>query len=128
MPGYAYVVVSGNVANVVSLPSGTPISIKAKTGSSLTQKITITNSSGEIFSATGSGEGTTIGQSTITTDSALDVKFEYLKNGQWCNSSLQAGGPYQIGNYNLLPIIAENGDDRDYNDSVVEFSWYTPKG
>jgi len=43
-------------------------------------------------------------------------------------SSLNSGGPYAIGNYNLLVVVAENGDDSDYTDSIVEFSWYTPRG
>ncbi len=39
---------------------------------------------------------------------------------------LKSGGPYTIGNYNLMVIVAENGDDGDDNDSILEFSWSTP--
>ncbi|MFF2618024.1 hypothetical protein [Kitasatospora sp. NPDC058046] len=26
-----------------------------------------------------------------------------------------------------MVLVAENGDDADYNDTILEFSWYTPK-
>jgi len=43
------------------------------------------------------------------------------------STKLNTGGPYLIGSYNLLIIVAENGDDSDYNDAILEFSWTTPK-
>ncbi|MEU2253872.1 fucose-binding lectin II [Nocardia xishanensis] len=37
---------------------------------------------------------------------------------------MKRGGPYAIGSYHLLVLVAENGNDADYNDAIVEFSWY----
>lgn len=42
-------------------------------------------------------------------------------------SALNSGGPYRVGQYNLMVVVAENGDDVDYDDAVLEFSWYTPR-
>lgn len=32
------------------------------------------------------------------------------------------GGPYSIGVFNTAIIVAENGDDADYNDTILEFT------
>ncbi|MFF0561331.1 fucose-binding lectin II [Streptomyces sp. NPDC004266] len=42
-------------------------------------------------------------------------------------SKLNCGGPYDIGTYNLMVVVAENGDDGDYNDSILELSRHTSK-
>lgn len=123
----AYALLSGNLAKV-TLPSGVSISLKAKSNSSALQRITINDGSQDILAFTGSGEGNSIiGQGTLTDKTQLTIKFEFQQGGQWKGSVLNSGGPYVIGTYNMLIVVAENGDDSDYNDSILEFTWYTKK-
>jgi hypothetical protein len=124
-----YVSVGGNVARIVSPPE-TAIRVIAKTNSPLAQQVTITDGNEVNITYTGSGQNNTIiGQSTFSTrgDSILTAMFTYQPTGNqgWLNSGLKSGGPYTIGNYNILAIVAENGDDADYNDCILEFSWRT---
>ncbi|AUX26712.1 uncharacterized protein SOCEGT47_072820 [Sorangium cellulosum] len=124
---------NGNTCEINELPDGVTVTIKVATNSRYTQKITVTRDDEVLCVFAGSGERNAMsGQSTIVANSRakLDVRFEYQTdiNAAWCKSrQLKFGGPYTIGNYNLLVIVAENGDDEDYNDSVLEFSWITPR-
>ncbi|AGP35920.1 hypothetical protein SCE1572_16265 [Sorangium cellulosum So0157-2] len=107
------------------------VTIKVTTNSRHTQRITVTRNDEVLCVFAGSGERNAMtGQSTIVANSRakLQAKFEYQTdiNAEWRKShQLKSGGPYAIGSYNLLVIVAENGDDSDYNDSVLEFSWST---
>ncbi|WP_437923885.1 fucose-binding lectin II [Sorangium sp. So ce291] len=124
---------NGNTCEIDELPDGVTVTIKVTTNSRHTQKVTVTRNDEVLSVFAGSGERNAMtGQSTIVASSRakLQAKFEYQTdiNAEWLKSSqLKSGGPYTIGNYNLLVIVAENGDDSDYNDSIVEFSWITPK-
>jgi hypothetical protein len=121
--------IKDNVAEISDFPRDTSISVKAKTNSSRIQKITVAGIGTADFVFQGSGErNTIIGQTSFTASSGVTVKFEYLNgDGTVSNSKLNSGGPYQIGAYNLLVFVAENGDDSDFNDAILEFSWYTPR-
>lgn len=126
----AYTTLNGNVSDIESLP-GCEITAKAKTNSKFTQKITIKSADQSVgLEFMGSGEkNTIIGQSSFQGATKLVVTFEYADTASsWKPSKLNSGGPYAIGNYNLLVLVAENGDDSDFNDSILEFSWNTPKG
>ncbi|XXY51802.1 fucose-binding lectin II [Sorangium sp. So ce269] len=124
---------NGNTCEINELPDGVTVTIRVTTNSRHTQKVTVTRNDEVLSVFAGSGERNAMtGQSTIVASSRakLQAKFEYQTdiNAEWLRSSqLKSGGPYTIGNYNLLVIVAENGDDSDYNDSIVEFSWITPK-
>ena len=124
---------NGNTCEIDELPDGVTVTIKVTTNSRHTQKVTVTRNNEVLSVFAGSGERNAMtGQSTIVASSRakLQAKFEYQTdiNAEWLKSrELKSGGPYTIGNYNLLVIVAENGDDSDYNDSIVEFSWITPK-
>ncbi|XXT15683.1 fucose-binding lectin II [Sorangium sp. So ce429] len=124
---------NGNTCEINELPDGVTVTIKVTTNSRHTQKVTVTRNDEVLSVFAGSGERNAMtGQSTIVASSRakLQARFEYQTdiNAEWLKSSqLKSGGPYTIGNYNLLVIVAENGDDSDYNDSIVEFSWITPK-
>ncbi|MFD7579031.1 fucose-binding lectin II [Kitasatospora sp. NPDC059817] len=125
----AYTFTKGNQAEI-TLPAGVQITVKAKTNSALLQSVKLTSKDGQLDQQfTGTGEhNTVIGQTTITDVSQLVATFEYGESdGALKPSSLNSGGPYEIGAYNLMVIVAENGDDSDYNDTILEFSWYTPK-
>ncbi|RGD56681.1 hypothetical protein DR950_01745 [Kitasatospora xanthocidica] len=125
----AYVFVKGNTAEI-SLPAGAKVAVKAKTNSSNAQKVQLTSKDGNVaLSFSGSGErNAVIGQETITGQAGLTAVFEFASaEGDFRPSKLNSGGPYEIGAYNLMVLVAENGDDADYNDTILEFSWYTPK-
>jgi Fucose-binding lectin II (PA-IIL) len=123
----ADVVISGNLATI-NLVGATAVSVNAKTNSALTQQVTLTDKSGAInFVFTGSGEhNTTIGMATFDVNSIMQASFVYAKpDGTWANSALRSGGPYAVGSLNMIVIVAENGDDTDYNDCVLQFNWRT---
>ncbi|MFF2074763.1 fucose-binding lectin II [Kitasatospora sp. NPDC058162] len=125
----ASVFVKDNKAEI-SLPAGAKVTIKAKTNSRFTQKISATSKDGAVdYLFTGTGEHNSVaGQTTITGPSQIVATFEFSEaDGNWKASRLNSGGPYDIGNYHLLVVVAENGDDADFNDAILELSWYTPK-
>jgi hypothetical protein len=124
---------NGNTCEIDELPDGVTVTVKVTTNSRNTQRITVTRNDEVLCVFAGSGERNAMtGQSTIVANARakLRVKFEYQTdmNAEWLKSrQLKSGGPYTIGDYNLLVIVAENGDDSDYNDSVFELSWNTPR-
>jgi len=84
----------------------------------------VTQNGQALLSFSGSGERTTIGQKDVTVGSSqVQAIFEYQSNGQWAKSKLQSGGPYAVGKYNFIVLASESGDDKDYNDSIMEVSW-----
>ncbi|MFJ8729190.1 fucose-binding lectin II [Streptomyces bauhiniae] len=125
----AYLTARGNEAEVF-LPAGTTVQVRAKTNAKATQKVRLATKDGAVNEEfTGTGErNTIIGETTVTPGEKflLNAVFEYAgDDGVFQPSSLRWGGPYEIGKYNLLVAVAENGDDSDYNDTILEFSWYT---
>lgn len=123
----AYLSVRGNEAEV-SLPVGTAVHVKVKANSKATQKVRLTGQ-GVDQEFTGGGErNTVIGEMEFTPSGTtpLTAVFEYAgDDGVFKPSSLNRGGPYEIGKYHLMIAVAENGDDSDYNDTILEFSWHT---
>ncbi|KAL7911021.1 hypothetical protein GGI35DRAFT_478411 [Trichoderma velutinum] len=78
----------------------------------------------------GCGEGNAIiGDTRFQGGDLFFATFEYIQEdgSVFLPSKLNAGGPYDIGTYNLLVVVAENGDDSGYNDLILEITWYTPK-
>ena len=124
----AYALVNGNVGTIY-LPPNTPVSVLAKTNASAVQGIAITDGNSVNLSYSGSGQhNTVIGQSSVSTSSPLTVTFTYQDpTGATRNSQLSQGGPYVIGSTNMIVVVAENGDDMDFNDCVLQFSWRTPQ-
>ncbi|WP_437730522.1 fucose-binding lectin II [Sorangium sp. So ce1335] len=124
---------NGNTCEIDELPDGVTVTIRATTNSRHTQKITVTRNDEVLCAFAGSGERNAMtGQSTIVSNARAKLRatFEYQTdiNAEWQKSrQLKAGGPYTIGNYNILVIVAENGDDSDYNDSIIELSWNTSR-
>lgn len=124
---------NGNTCEIDELPDGVTVTIRVTTNSRNTQRITVTRNDEVLCVFAGSGERNAMtGQSSIVASARakLRVKFEYQTdmNADWLRSrQLKSGGPYTIGDYNLMVIVAENGDDNDYNDSVLELSWSTPR-
>ncbi|WP_437808040.1 fucose-binding lectin II [Sorangium sp. So ce1078] len=123
---------NGNTCEIDELPDGVTVTIRVTTNSRHTQKITVTRNDEVLCVFAGSGERNAMtGQSTVVASSRakLQAKFEYQTdiNAEWLKSrQLKSGGPYTIGSYNVMAIVAENGDDSDYNDGILELSWSTP--
>ncbi|MFF3959640.1 fucose-binding lectin II [Streptomyces sp. NPDC001890] len=121
-----YAFVKENRAEI-SLPAGLDVHVKAKSNSRVTQLVTVKGLDEEL-QFTGSGErNSNLGETKITTTgNLLHATFEYSNgDGVLTPSKLNTGGPYEIGNYNILVVVAENGDDSDYNDTILELSWHT---
>eukprot|EP00026_Physarum_polycephalum_P018987 Phypoly_transcript_20800.p1 GENE.Phypoly_transcript_20800~~Phypoly_transcript_20800.p1 ORF type:complete len:204 (+),score=23.23 Phypoly_transcript_20800:33-614(+) len=115
----------------IKLPK-VPINVRVRTNSSFLQKVKVQSASKNIDTTfSGKGENNlSAGVQNFTGDgTVITAVFDYVDNsGKTVPSqALNAGGPYNIGSYNLLVIVAENGDDADFNDAILEFSWKTPK-
>ncbi|WP_405188772.1 fucose-binding lectin II [Streptomyces anulatus] len=113
----------------VWLPAGVTVHVKVKTNSKATQKVALTSKDGTVdHEFSGAGEkNMVIGETTITpgADSPFNAVFEYSGDDNVLKpSKLNCGGPYDIGNFHMVLVVAENGDDEDFNDTVLEFSWF----
>jgi hypothetical protein len=42
-------------------------------------------------------------------------------------ASMHTGGPYAIGAYMTMLVLAEDGDDADCNDTILEIKGYAPR-
>ncbi|GAA1993413.1 hypothetical protein GCM10009738_87980 [Kitasatospora viridis] len=128
MDDKAYVYVKDNQAEI-RLPAGMTVQVKVKSNSQLTQKVTLKDATAGVdLEFTGTGErNTIIGDKTITAGQRpLNAVFEYAgADGVFKPSKLNSGGPYDIGNYHMMVVVAENGDNADYNDTILELSWHT---
>lgn len=129
MTSTAWVLINGPEAEI-HLPPGVKVQVKVKSSSKSEQHVTLRDKSGAVrLEFSGSGENQIIGEATVNTSEnyQLDAVFAYAVADDIRNPSkgLNSGGPYEIGNYNLMVVVAENGDDNDYNDAILEFSWYT---
>ncbi|WP_375494507.1 fucose-binding lectin II [uncultured Nostoc sp.] len=107
----------------IGLPNNVSVSGTITAHSSFTQKVTLFTDSQELYVFEGRGERVLIGSLQNQFDSPFQVKVEHQEGDKWLGSSLRTGGPYSIGSSNFLIVVAESGDDSDYNDIVVQFSW-----
>lgn len=123
-------VINQNVASI-TLPDDVDVTVEVKTNSQSKQKVSIKSDKGDVnLNFEGSGERNKLGGETQTKrfGSPLKVTFEYADaSGKWKPSTLQKGGPYAVGRLNILFVVAENGDDADYNDCTLQFSWHSPR-
>ncbi|OAA34127.1 Calcium-mediated lectin [Metarhizium rileyi] len=120
---------TGNVAEINLGGDWASQSLKLKTNSKFVQNVRIKVDDQE-FEASGSGEGNNlIFQRKLDAPCKnISATFEYqTENGEKRQSKLNSGGPYDIGSYKLLVVVAENGDDADYNDAVFEISGYSKR-
>ncbi|KAK9440045.1 Calcium-mediated lectin [Metarhizium brunneum] len=119
--------VTGNVAEINFGDDWTPQHLKVKTNSKSVQNVHIKVDDQE-FQVSGSGE-----RNNLIFDRQLDkpckkisATFTYqAANGDKLASKLNFGGPYDIGRYKTINVVAENGDDADYNDAIFEISGYS---
>jgi hypothetical protein len=121
------------MAVTVALPPGTSVYITAFTNAAYLQKATITPPAGPAVVWQGAGEGNRqIGQQIITTAAGsqnqnytVAVQYSTNNGASWQDSSLLPGGA-TLGTMNLSVVLSEDHADRDFNDAVVQFMWWTP--
>eukprot|EP00026_Physarum_polycephalum_P020667 Phypoly_transcript_23403.p1 GENE.Phypoly_transcript_23403~~Phypoly_transcript_23403.p1 ORF type:complete len:123 (+),score=15.64 Phypoly_transcript_23403:144-512(+) len=119
----SHVSINQNVAEVF-LAAGTTTTVTVKTNSPAVQKVELTGP-GVDHKFSGAGENTLIGQCQLTGAGPFYATFSFQKGGQSFPSMLQSGGPYVINEYHALIVVAENGDDSDFNDAILQFEWRT---
>ncbi|KAM4059000.1 hypothetical protein HRG_008126 [Hirsutella rhossiliensis] len=127
MSEQTYVNVTGNKAEISFGEKWTGLNLRIKTNSKVVQRVEV-KAGEESFEATGSGEGNNmILQRKFDSLQKAVATFTYESDGSFKPSKLRSGGPYDIGTYRLLVVVAENGDDADFNDIVFEFSGHGQK-
>lgn len=120
---------NNTLVRVADLPLGAA-TVDVKTNSSFNHKVTITRKAGPTIEVTGTGERAFLLRSTILSGSGLDeltIVVETEKDGGWVRSQLRSGGPYEIGTLSMLVVVAEAGDDNDFNDVIVTLNWRLPR-
>lgn len=70
-----------------------------------------------------SGEGTRSDTLSLPKEAQNVVfTFSHEVHGEQKASQITSGGPYTIGETQLVIIVAENGDDADFNDAIVQLT------
>ena len=104
------------------------MTVKVKTNSSTEQHVLLNIDSTET-SVEGSGERKTLKSFSLDPSaSKMTATFTHGdKSARKPAKGLNSGGPYQIGQYRLMVVVAENGDDSDYNDAILEIKGNVPR-
>jgi len=121
----------------VYLPLNTWVHIQAYTNALFDQQVTITQENGTVTVLTGSGEHDAPmpnGNFGITTPNQSSSQLGYRVTVQVQSS--QGSGQYQpsqvfsgscgVMYYSLVLVVSEDYVDNDWNDAVVQFTWWTP--
>jgi hypothetical protein len=119
MPQTPTISVSQNVATI-SLPKGwaTNVAVEVKSNSSLDQHVEL-DIDGTKKTIKGTGEQASLETLSLPEGtSKLVATFSHGSDKK--PSELQHGGPWDIGTMQLLMVLAENGDDEDFNDVVLQ--------
>ena len=121
----------------VYLPLGTFVSVASFTNASFNQQVTITPETGSATVLTGRGEHNTPmpnGTFSLTTPGSSQSPLGYRMvvavqsqqpNGQWAPSQVSQGS-CSVMYYTLAMVVSEDYVDQDWNDAVVQFSWWIP--
>ncbi|WP_431113331.1 fucose-binding lectin II [Variovorax paradoxus] len=121
----------------VYLPLNTFVSVACYTNASFQQQVTITPETGSPTVLTGSGEHNAPmpgGTFSLTTPSSSQSPYGYRMtvsvqsmqpNGQWAPSQVSQGS-CAVMYYSLAMVVSEDYLDQDWNDAVVQFSWWIP--
>jgi hypothetical protein len=103
--------------------------LEVKANSSTEQHVLIDIDGKETLVA-GSGENDTSLKSFRLPNSAVNITATFSHGNDKSTlkpaTRLLAGGPYSTGQYVTMAIVAENGDDEDNNDAVLEIRGYVP--
>jgi hypothetical protein len=116
----ATITVSKNVATV-SFPSGwaTNMVIEVISNSSFEQQVELDMDGSTKENITGTGEKNSV-ETVKIPDGTKKLMAKFTHGSDKKPSELQYGGPFDIGVMKLLMITAENGDDEDFNDVVLQ--------
>jgi Fucose-binding lectin II (PA-IIL) len=121
----------------IYLPLNTFVSVACFTNASFDQRVTITPETGNPSVLTGRGEHnapmpggsfslTTSGTSRSPNGYRVVVSVESQQpNGRWEPSQVSQGS-CSVMYYSLAMVVSEDYVDQDWNDAVVQFSWWAP--
>jgi hypothetical protein len=121
----------------VYLPLSTFVSVACLTNASFSQRVTITPETGSPTVLTGSGEHNAPmpgGSFSLTTPATSQSPLGYRMvvsvqsqqpNGQWAPSQVSQGS-CSVMYFSLAMVVSEDYVDQDWNDAVVQFSWWIP--
>jgi hypothetical protein len=121
----------------VYLPLSTWVHVRAITNAQFTQRVTIEEENGTRTVLTGSGERDTLmpsGDFGLTTPARsasslgyrVTVRVESSSRGGVFQPSQVSQGACSVMYYNLSMVVSEDYVDQDWNDAVIEFSWWIP--
>lgn len=121
----------------VYLPVSTWISVQAYTNAAFAQRVTITGEDGKDKVLTGSGEhntpmpGGTYGFTTPPASRSplgwsVVVRVESSGSGGEYRPSQVMLGSCTVMYYTMSLVVSEDYVDGDWNDAVVQFSWWVP--
>ena len=119
----------------IYLPLNTYINVKGFTDSAFMQQVTIVDETGASHTMQGNGEHETPmqnGSYAFTTPSTskdpagfqLTITVQSQQGGQWVPSQVTSGKT-SLMYYNMVLVVSEDYTDNDWNDAVVQFSWWT---
>lgn len=119
----------------VYLPLNTWISVRGFTNAAFLQQACIVNENSNTHVMTGSGEHDAPMQNGVyaftTPDTSknpagyeVTVSIQTEQGNQWLPSKLTSG-KVSLAYYNMAMVVSEDATDNDYNDAVVQFSWWT---
>lgn len=120
----------------VYLPLNSWVNVRSFTNAAFTQRVTMVEENGTQHQFQGSGEHDTPipeGDFVIQTPSSsqnprgyqVTVTVDSYHDGSWQPSSV-AQGSCSIMYYYLVMVVSEDYIDNDWNDAVVQFTWWVP--
>jgi len=117
----------------VNLPitkANTTLYIMVDTYAAYAQKVTIQPAGGQPYVAQGSGEGNRIGFWTTNVPTAglanYVVLVQYNDGSGFKNSSMVQQAAFSAVTLNQVVLFSEDATDKDDNDCMVTFMWFTP--
>ena len=113
--------ISGNEATVNFADDGKAKRYTFTSNSGFRQIISTKVDDGTATEVQGAGEKAWNADVTLPHETKKVVfAFSVETGGKKQASRLNVGGPYEIGPMQIAIIVAENGDDADFNDAVVQ--------
>ncbi|KAM0702202.1 hypothetical protein Q7P35_011112 [Cladosporium inversicolor] len=124
-----YISTSSNTATILFAPDKAHKTYTLISNSSRKQTISAQiDDDAQVISHEITGEGTKAPPSHLpenTKNVVFTFSYEEESGGKQTKKpsfKLKSGGPYDIGRVQLLVVVAENGDDADFNDAVVQIT------
>ncbi len=125
-------------STIIYLPLNTYVNVRSFTNAAFLQRVTITPETGSPITIQGNGEHDTPipngnfpietpGSSRSSLGYSVCVKVETSPDGgqTWENSQVSQGS-CGVMYYHLAMVVSEDYIDQDWNDAVVQFTWWIP--